>query len=89
MVSRYYDLCCRYRGRYVNIYDHNGVRYYGRIVDVDDEFVWLDGYRRNRIRGFGSGFGYYPGWYYPGGFVFPLALGAIGGLALASLFFLW
>ena len=79
-MTNYYDLCCRYRGRYVNIYDRNGVRYHGRIVDVDNEFVWLDtGCQRYRPCGFGLGF-------FP---FFPIALATIGGIALASLFFWW
>ena len=59
-----YHLCCQHKGKVVHIYEKTGKVHYGKIVEVDQEFVWID----TRVsssespRGFGYG---YPGY---GGF---------------------
>ncbi len=85
-----YHLCCQHRGKVVHIYEKSGKVHYGKIVDVDREYVWID----PRVSGGPSGFRYgYPGYGayggfggYGGGFV-PVALAAVGGLALGAAFF--
>lgn len=70
----------------MRITDVSGVEYRGRIVEVDQKFVYLE-QERNGFTGFGYG---YPGYGYPGYYyrpVFPIALAAIGGFALGAAFF--
>lgn len=80
-----YNQCCSYKGRYVNLQHKNGQSYYGRVVNVDSEHVYLD---MGRGGGRGYGYGYYGGYGY-GNNVVPFAFGAIAGLALAGAFFFW
>ncbi|MBU9713020.1 hypothetical protein [Evansella tamaricis] len=55
----YYDLCCQHQGQFVQITEKCGKTHTGRIMDVDQENVWLE--RPAMARG---GFGYgYPGYY--------------------------
>ncbi|WP_280769349.1 hypothetical protein [Salipaludibacillus daqingensis] len=85
-VQHYYDMCCRYRGKRVRITDVSGKEYRGRIVDVDQQYVYLE-QESSGFGGFGYGYrGYYGhyGYYRP---VFPIALAAIGGFALGAAFF--
>lgn len=86
-AQQYYDICCRYRGKQVRITDLSGVEYRGRIVDVDQKFVYLER-ESSPFTGFGYGYGgYYGGYYYRPRPIFPIALAAIGGFALGAAFF--
>ncbi|RXJ02023.1 hypothetical protein DS745_07980 [Anaerobacillus alkaliphilus] len=95
-----YHLCCQHRGKVVHIYEKSGKVHYGKIVDVDTEYVYID----PRVGGGPSGFRYgYPGYggyghkgygaygagYGYGGnpYFVPVALAAVGGLALGAAFF--
>ncbi|GAE34295.1 hypothetical protein [Halalkalibacter akibai] len=79
----YYDLCCRYRGKVVTISCLDGKRYTGTITHVTDTHVYLQPTGTSQFGGFGYGWGW--GWGRPGfGLGFPIALAAIGGLALGS-----
>jgi hypothetical protein len=85
MPQRWYDVCCRYRGRVVRINDKFGNIHVGRITRVTPNKVYIAPVRgggRN-LGGFGLGFYGYPGW----GWGFGIALAAIAGIALAGLFF--
>ncbi|WP_216829119.1 hypothetical protein [Alkalihalobacterium elongatum] len=88
----YYQMCCKHRGQVVNIFEKCGRRHYGRIVNVDHQYVYIEPVQP-RSGGFGGfSYGYYGGYwgYRPWGYgVVPIALAAIGGFALASAFFLW
>lgn len=53
----YYDICCRHKGKVVQIKEKNGRLHVGKIVDVDPTYVWLE--RTNERNGFG--YGYYGG----------------------------
>lgn len=60
----YYDLCCKHKGKVVQIREKNGHVHVGRIVNVDPTYVWLE--RLNTGSGFGYGYyGYdsYSGYY--------------------------
>lgn len=78
MAENYYRMCQQHIGKCVVITEHNGRRHYGRITRVDNKHVYLQPLGN---RGFGYGWGWGWGWGYP------VALGAIAGLALAGLFF--
>lgn len=87
----YYDLCCQHKGKVVRIHERNGRAHVGRIVEVDEKYVWIERQSRE-VSGFGYGF-WGPGWgwgyrrpYY--GYAVPVALAAIGGFALGAAF-LW
>lgn len=82
----YYDLCCRYHGKVVNITDKHGHRHIGKITQVTQTHVFIEpeGYSP---RFGGISYGYYGGYGYRPGIGYPIALGAIAGLALAGLFF--
>lgn len=90
----YYEMCCQHRGKVVSIYEKSGKMHYGRIVEVDREYVWIEP-TGARPRGFGYGYygyGGYPGYGYHGHgfhrpFWVPVALAAIGGFALGAAFF--
>ncbi|RKL67782.1 hypothetical protein CR203_10590 [Salipaludibacillus neizhouensis] len=91
--NHYYDICCRYKGKHVRIVDLKGLEHHGKIVDVDNKYVYLEKEGRG-YSGFGYGYGgYYPGYGYPGYTpypyrpVVPIALAAIGGFALGAAFF--
>ncbi|WP_416151330.1 hypothetical protein ACM26V_10290 [Salipaludibacillus sp. HK11] len=83
--QHYYHMCSRYKGKQVTITDFSGVEYRGRIVNVDQQYVYLE----QEGRGFGGfGYGYYGGFY--GGYyrpIVPIALAGIAGFALGALFF--
>lgn len=98
-----YQLCCQYRGKVVHIYEKSGRVHHGKIVEVDQEFVWIDpvkkpggfaygypGYGYGYGAGYGAGFGGYgyPAYGYGRNpFFVPVALAAVGGLALGAAFF--
>lgn len=99
----YYELCCQHRGRVVSIYEKTGRVHVGKIVDVDERYVWLSP-TSARSRGFGygyQGYGYnaysygagYPGYggygpsYGRNPYFAPVALAAVGGFALGAAFF--
>ena len=77
-----YNLCCRYSGRRVRITDNRGSTHVGHITKVDNRHVWLmpDGPGGYGIGFWGVGRAGFR-------FGFGIALGAITGIALASLFF--
>ncbi|ADU31264.1 hypothetical protein [Evansella cellulosilytica] len=50
----YYDLCCQHRGQVVQIKEKSGNVHVGKIVDVDQQYVWME--RMNRHQGFGYGY---------------------------------
>lgn len=77
-----YDLCCQYQGKRVRITDTDGRVHVGRITNVDRKMVWLE-----PDRGFGGYRLGYWGWGPRPGFGYGIAIGAIAGIALASLFF--
>lgn len=81
-VGNYYDLCCRYRGSMVRINDRFGKVHVGRITRVTRNRVYI----QPLLRRPGFGYGYY-GYGYGYGAAYGVALGAIAGIALASLFF--
>lgn len=76
-----YDLCCKYQGKRVRITDNRGNVHVGRITNVDNRNVWLMPDRMGYGIGF-WGFGAAPG------FGYGIALGAITGIVLASIFFI-
>ncbi|WP_413073397.1 MULTISPECIES: hypothetical protein [unclassified Shouchella] len=75
-----YRMCQDHMGKCVYITERCGKRHYGRITKVDQNNVFIQPLGN---RGFGYGYGY--GWGY--GIGYPIALGAIAGIALAGLFF--
>lgn len=75
-----YELCCKYQGKRVRITDNQGNIHRGHITKVDNRMVWL----MPETAGYGLGFW---GFRAPG-FGYGIALGAITGIALASIF-LW
>jgi len=81
-VGYYHGLCHKYRGRSVVIRTRDGRVHRGIIHRVTANRVHLQPLRRGRNLG-GFGYGYYGGWGFGGG----IALGAIVGISLASLFF--
>ncbi|WLR51828.1 hypothetical protein LC040_02670 [Bacillus tianshenii] len=80
-MSRYYNLCCRYRGQNVRITDRYGRVHAGRIARVDNRNVYLQPIGGRNLGGFGWGFygGFYP--------AYPIALAAIAGIAIGGLLF--
>ncbi|UOR13506.1 hypothetical protein [Halobacillus amylolyticus] len=91
--SHIYNLCCRYEGRKVRIAGHDGRNHVGHITRVDRDRVWLRPEGNWGAFGYGA-FGGYGGYGYGGygyggygGYGYPIALGAIAGIALASAFF--
>ena len=84
-----YDLCCKYQGKRVRITDNRNNVHVGRITKVDNRMVWL---LPDNFDGHGLGWGWGYGGYGYGGFGgsglgYGIAIGAIAGIALASLFF--
>lgn len=77
-----YNLCCKYQGRRVRITDNKGYVHCGRITKVDNRQVWI--MPDNGAEGYGIGFW---GFGFGSGFGYGIALGAITGIALSSLFF--
>ncbi|MEN2768429.1 hypothetical protein [Ornithinibacillus xuwenensis] len=85
-VGHYYDLCCRHKGKAVQIRTHDGRMHRGIIRNVSNNRVYLQPLGPNRnLGGFGYGLGYGYGYR---GFGAGIALGAIATLALIP-FFLW
>ena len=81
-----YNMCCKYQGKRVRINDNKGNVHVGTITKVDNRQVWL--MPDNNYGGYGLGFwGYGPGYGFGPGFGYGIALGAITGIALASVFF--
>lgn len=79
-----YDLCCKYHGRRVRITDNQGNTHVGHITRVTRRMVWI---QPSNPGGFGLGYwGPYNG-YGGSGLGIGIAIGAIAGIALASLFF--
>lgn len=78
-----YNLCCQYQGKRVRITDNKGCTHVGRITKVDNRMVWL---MPDDFGGYGLGFWGFGG--FGTGFGFGIALGAITGIALASIFFI-
>lgn len=58
-----YHLCCQHQGKIVHIYEKSGKAHHGRIVKVDQEYVWIDPVGTSP-RGFGYGYGGYPAYGY-------------------------
>ncbi|QXE01490.1 hypothetical protein [Terribacillus sp. DMT04] len=87
-VGQYHSLCQRYRGKAVEIRCNDGKVHRGIIQRVDRNHVYLQPMNRSKnLGGFGyGGFGGYGGGYGYGGW--GVALGAIAGIALLSLFFI-
>ena len=81
-----YDLCCKYHGNRVRITDKQGNTHVGHITRVTRRMVWLE---PNNPGGYGLGYwGWGPGYGYGGsGLGVGIAIGAIAGIALASVFF--
>ena len=89
MSREVYDLCCKYQGKRVRITDNQNNVHMGRITKVDNRMVWL---LPDNFDGHGLGFWGYGGYggfggYGGSGFGYGIAIGAITGIALASLFF--
>lgn len=85
--KRNHQICNDHMGKCVYITENCGKRHYGRIVNVDRDNVYIQPLGN---RGFSYGYGYggyggYGGFGY--GIGYPIALGAIAGIALAGLFF--
>lgn len=78
--SNMYNRCRKYHGKMVRITDRNGRVHVGEITRVNEDYVWL----RPRSRG-GFGYGFFGG--LGGGYGYPLALGFITGIVLATAFF--
>lgn len=87
MSCSHYDLCCRYQGQVVQIREQSGREHLGRITRVTNDRVWID-----------PNYDYFPvndyhfrniGYsnYYRNNFGYPIAIGFISGIILASLFF--
>ncbi|SDC37008.1 hypothetical protein SAMN05421663_102218 [Terribacillus halophilus] len=85
-VGQYRSLCQKYNGKAVEIRCHDGKIHRGIIQRVGRNRVYLQPLGRSRnLGGFGyGGYGYGGGW----GFGWGVALGAIAGIALLSLFWI-
>lgn len=80
-------MCCRYRGRAVEIQTRDGRKHRGIIRDVNRRYVYIEPMGRpSSFGGFGYGF-FNSGYGYRPGFGIGIALGAIATLALISFFF--
>ena len=79
-----YDMCCKYQGKRVRITDKQNNVHVGRITKVDNRMVWL---LPDNFDGHGLGWGYGGFGFRGSGFGIGIAIGAIAGIALASLFF--
>jgi hypothetical protein len=90
-VGQYHSLCHKYRGKAVEIRCNDGKVHRGIIQRVDRNRVYLQPLNRSRnLGGFGyGGFGGYGGYGWGYGYGgWGVALGAIAGIALLSLFFI-
>lgn len=83
-----YDLCCRYQGQVVQIREQSGREHVGRITRVSDDRVWIDPHFNNNPR-FNNNYNdrYHSNFHSYHGFGYPIAIGFISGIILASLFF--
>ncbi|MED3645555.1 hypothetical protein P4475_01720 [Halalkalibacterium halodurans] len=81
-MGYYYDLCCKHHGQVVQITEKCGKRHVGRIVAVDQQYVYLEPVGGHRGPG---GFCY--GWCWGWRPFFPVALAAIAGFALGAALF--
>lgn len=79
--SNMHNLCGKYHGKTVRIKCRDGKVHVGEITRVTNEHVWL---RPSHHGGFG--YGLFGGYGY-GGYGYPVALGIIVGITLASAFF--
>ncbi|MEI3614169.1 hypothetical protein [Pseudogracilibacillus sp. SO30301A] len=90
-IDYYHGICQRYHGRGVEIYTHDGEVYRGIIEDVTDSEVFLLPLENEgEFGGFGygyRGYGPYGSGYGPYTRGYRIALGAIAGISLLSLFF--
>lgn len=85
-VDHYREQCNRFKGRPVRIETSDGCVHRGIIEDVDNRYVFIRPMeQRNQLGGFGYGFGFGGYGSYEG--PYRIALGAIAGIALLSLFF--
>ena len=91
----YYRLCCEHKGKVVRVYETSGREHVGKIMRVDEQYVWLERVGPG-VSGYGYGYygydpyaGYGAGYGAGGGFWFPVALAALGGFALGAAFFWW
>lgn len=107
-----YQLCCQHRGKVVHLYEKSGKVHHGRIVEVENDYVWIDPRVGTAPHGFGYGYPSYGGHAAPGAgygahgyggyaapaagygagygrnpYFAPVALAAVGGLALGAAFF--
>lgn len=85
-----YDLCCRYQGQVVQIREQSGREHVGRITQVSSDRVWIDPYFDNyppRINNNYNDRNYQTNHYSHYGYGYPIAIGFISGIILASLFF--
>lgn len=93
MPNRYYHLCCRYRGRLVEIRDKFGKVHRGIITRVTPTHVYLKPMTNPGPRGFG--FGYYGGPFFGrpffgfGAAAFAVSLAAIAAIAAIPFAFFW
>lgn len=87
-IDHFYQMCCRYRGRAVEIRTRDGRIHRGIIKNVNRRYVYIDPIGRSpSFGGFGYGF-FGPGYGYRRGLGLGIALGAIGTIALLP-FFYW
>ncbi|MGX1900060.1 hypothetical protein EDD69_107115 [Thermolongibacillus altinsuensis] len=86
MIRDYYHLCCRYRGRSVEIRDRFGRIHRGIIDRVTPSHVYIRPIRARGPRSFG-GFGF--GFFGFGAAAFAIAIGAIVALSLIPFWFFW
>lgn len=81
-----YDLCCRYQGQVVKINEHSGREHLGRITRVSDDRVWIDPHYNDHYPNRQNSYHEYNGNQHYG-YGYPIAIGFISGIILASLFF--
>lgn len=91
MPNGNYHLCCRYRGRFVQIKDRFGRVHRGVITRVTPTHVFL---RPNQYRGprnvGGFGFGFFGGPFFGfGAAAFAISLAAIVAIAAIPFAFFW
>lgn len=82
----YYKICCEHKGKVVRLYETSGREHVGRIVEVDEQYVWIE---RTVTETRGYSYGFYGPRFYPRPYVFPVALAALGGFALGAALFWW
>ncbi|MCP8969157.1 hypothetical protein [Ectobacillus ponti] len=97
-----YHTCCQYRGQVVRIHDTEGRVHIGRVIDIEEDRVWLQPVSRRSAGGFGYGgrgefhdaelYAYARGYEtgYEEGYysgAFAVGFAFIIGIAIAALFF--